>query len=123
MTDAGSTQDNLILPAPPVGGLPISQDWLDILKLVRNRTIPIIMPSGKNILVDTMFKIIIACGKSSADLAAESALSLPLMPIWLGTQQKIMSFLAKFKKTNFRIPDRETRMNGRNRRMNRRSTV
>ena len=27
MTDAGTTQDNFILPAPPVGGLPISQDW------------------------------------------------------------------------------------------------
>ena len=26
MTDAGTTQDNFILPAPPVGGLPISQD-------------------------------------------------------------------------------------------------
>ena len=29
MTDAGTTQDNFILPAPPVEGLPISQDWLD----------------------------------------------------------------------------------------------
>ena len=29
MTDAGTTQDYFILPAPPVGGLPISQDWLD----------------------------------------------------------------------------------------------
>ena len=93
MTDAGRTQVNFILPAPPVGGLPISHDWLDRMKLVRNRTIPTILPSGKNILVDTMFKIIIgtpslACGKSSADLAAESVLSLPLMPVWLGTQQK-----------------------------------
>ena len=59
MTDAGMTQDNFILPAPPVGGLPISQDWLDRMKLVRNCTIPIILPSGKNILADTMFKIII----------------------------------------------------------------
>ena len=56
---AGTTQDNFILPAPPVGRLPISQDWLDRMKLLRNRTIPIILPSGKNILVDTMFKIII----------------------------------------------------------------
>ena len=32
MTDAGTTQDNFILPAPPVGGLPISQDWLDRMK-------------------------------------------------------------------------------------------
>ena len=59
MTDAGTTQDYFILPAPPVGGLPISQDWLDKMKLVRNRTIPVILPSGKDILVDTMFKIII----------------------------------------------------------------
>ena len=56
MTDAGTTQDYFILPAPPVGGLPISQDWLDRMKLVRDRTI---LPSGKDILVDTMFKIII----------------------------------------------------------------
>ena len=29
MTDAGTTPDDFILPAPPVvGGLPISQDWL-----------------------------------------------------------------------------------------------
>ena len=48
-----------ILHALPVGGLPISQDWLDRLKLVRNRTIQIILPSVKNILVDAMFKIII----------------------------------------------------------------
>ena len=33
MTDAGTTQDYFILPAPPVGGLPISQDWLDRMKL------------------------------------------------------------------------------------------
>ena len=59
MTDAGTTQDNFILPAPPVGGLPISQDWLDIMKFVRDRTIPIILPSGKNILADTMYKITI----------------------------------------------------------------
>ena len=35
---AGTTQDYFILPAPPVGGLPISQDWLDRMKLVCNRT-------------------------------------------------------------------------------------
>ena len=54
MTDADTTQDNFILPAPPVGGLPISQNWLDRLKIVRDLTITIILPSGKN-----MFKIII----------------------------------------------------------------
>ena len=59
MTDAGTTQDNFILPAPPVGGLPISQDWLDRIKLVHDRTVPIILPSGKNILADTMLKITI----------------------------------------------------------------
>ena len=89
MTDAGTTQDYFILPAPPVGGLPLSQDWLDRMKLVRDRTIPVILPSGKDILVDTMFKI---QGKSKADLAAESAFSLPLMPVWLGTQQKTVFF-------------------------------
>ena len=57
MVDAGTTQDNFILPAPPVGGLPISPDWLDRMKLVCNRTIPIILPSGKNMLADTVFKI------------------------------------------------------------------
>ena len=87
MTDAGTTQDNFILPAPPVGGLPISQDWLDRMKLVYNRSVPIILPSGK----------------SKTDLAAESAFSLPLMPTWLCTQHKIMFLLAIFKKTHFRI--------------------
>ena len=52
MTDADTTQDNFILPALPVGGLPISQDRLDRMKLVRNHTIPIILPSGKNILIE-----------------------------------------------------------------------
>ena len=52
MTDAGTTQDYFILPAPPVGGLPISQDWLDRMKLVHDRTVPIILPSGEDILVD-----------------------------------------------------------------------
>ena len=50
MTDAGTTQDNFILPEPPVGGLPISQDWLNRMKLVQDRTVPIILPSGKDIL-------------------------------------------------------------------------
>ena len=49
MTDAGTTQDNVILPAPPVGGLPISHDWLDRMKLVRNRIILFTLPSGKKI--------------------------------------------------------------------------
>ena len=40
----------------------------------------------------------LAWGNSSADLAAESAFSLPLIPVWLGTQQKIMSLLSTFKK-------------------------
>ena len=37
MTDAGMTQDNFILPAPPVGGLPISQEWLDRMSLVHDK--------------------------------------------------------------------------------------
>ena len=59
MTDAGTTQDNFILPAPPVVGLPLSQDWLVRMKLVHDRTVPIILPSGEDILVDAMFKIIV----------------------------------------------------------------
>ena len=54
---ADTTQDNLILPVPPKGRLPIPHDWLDKINLVRSRIIPIILPSGKNILADTMFKI------------------------------------------------------------------
>ena len=50
MTDAGTTQDNFMLLALPVEGLPISQDRM---KLVRDRNVPIILPSGKhNILAD-----------------------------------------------------------------------
>ena len=52
VSNAGTTQDNFILPAPPVGGLPISQDWLGRMKLVHDRTVPIILPSGKDILAD-----------------------------------------------------------------------
>ena len=33
----------------------------------------------------------------------QSAFSLPLVPTWLGTQQKVMSLLAKLKNTHFRI--------------------
>ena len=93
MTDAGTTQYNFVLPAPPVGGLPISQDWLDRMKLVRNRTIPIILPNGKNILVR---------GKSNADLTAKSAFSLPLMPVWLDTQQKTLSYHCVSESQNIR---------------------
>ena len=97
MTDAGTTQDNFILPAPPVGGLPISQDWLDRMKLVHDCTVPIILPSRKNILVDTMFKIIIGytnLGMWQIQCRLGSRVCPFITPIWLGTQQKIMSFLA-----------------------------
>ena len=57
MPDAGTTQDNFILPAPPVGGLPLSHNWLDSMQRVRNQTIPITLTTGNNILSDTMFKI------------------------------------------------------------------
>ena len=49
MADKGTTQNKCILPAPPVGGLPISQDRLDRMKLVRDRIIPIIVRSEKDI--------------------------------------------------------------------------
>ena len=37
MTNADTTQDNFILPAPLVGGLPIFQDWLDRNNLIEGR--------------------------------------------------------------------------------------
>ena len=96
MTDAGTTQTNFNLPALPVGCLPISQDWLDRMKLVRNFTIPINLPSGNNILVNMLFKINI--GYTNLDtrqiqsrLGSRVCLFIALMPIQLGTQQKIMS--------------------------------
>ena len=72
---AGPAQNYFIFLVLPVGGLPISQDRLDRMKLVHDRTIPIILPSGKNILVNMVFKISVlgTRGKSKADLAAESA--------------------------------------------------
>ena len=48
MTDADTTQDYVILPALPVGGLPISEDKLERMKLASDRTIPIVLSSGKN---------------------------------------------------------------------------
>ena len=57
--------DHSILPAPPVGGLPISQDWLDRMKLVHDRIVPIILPSGKNILVYTMCRTLTEYIKSN----------------------------------------------------------
>ena len=86
MTDAGTTQNNFILPALPVGGLPISQDWLDRMKLVRDRISPVIL----NILADTMFKISIG----HTNLGREAT------PV---PNKKIISLLAKFKQTRIRI--------------------
>ena len=56
MTYAGTAQD-YILPALPVEGLPIFQDRLNIMELVRDRTISIMLLIGKNILVNMLFKI------------------------------------------------------------------
>ena len=75
MTDAGTTQDNFILPVPPVGGLPISQDWLNTMKLIRNCTIPIILPCGKNILVDTMFKMTYYNGRKEGNVLFNDTLN------------------------------------------------
>ena len=107
MTNAGMAQNNFILPAPPVRGLPISQDWLDRMKIVRDCTIPIILSCRKITLDDYMFKIGIRYtnldttrGNSRKDLEAESAFLLPLMPIWLVTQPNtIISLFSKFKDT------------------------
>ena len=68
MADSCTTQYYFTLPAPPVGGLPISHAWRDRVKLVSNRTIPIVLPSGTNILADTMLKISI--GHTNVDIEA-----------------------------------------------------
>ena len=100
MTDVGTTQDNFILPAPPVGGLPTSQDRLDKMKLVYDCTIPVILPSGKNILVNMLFKISIGyTNLNTMQIQSRLGSRVYLMPIWLGTQRKIMSLLAQIKKT------------------------
>ena len=65
VTNAVTTQNNFILPAPPVRGLSISQDLHDRMKLNRNHTIPFILPNGNNMLADTMFKLSI--GYTSPD--------------------------------------------------------
>ena len=59
VTEAGTTQDNFIHLAPPVRGLPISQGQIHGMKRIRNRTIPITFRSGKNMLLNVMFKTII----------------------------------------------------------------
>ena len=106
MTDAGMTQDNFILPAVPVRGLPIFYDWLDTMKFVRNCTIPIILPSRMNILADIMFKLSI--GNTNLDtrqikITLDSRFCLFIIPNAMGTHKKIMFILAKVKKTHFRI--------------------
>ena len=105
----GTTQGNFTLPAPPVRGLPISQDWLDRMKHVRNSTIPIILPSGMNILVDTMFKIIIGytnLGMRQTQCRPGSRVCPFITPNanMAGYPTKNNVFvLAKLKKTHFRI--------------------
>ena len=108
MADTGTTQNNFILHAPPVIGLPISQDWLNRMKVIRDRTIPIILPSGKDILADEIFKISVGytnLGTRQIQGRLGSLICLFVTPDakWLGTEQKIMSLLAVFKKTHFRI--------------------
>ena len=103
-TDTGTIQDKFILPAPPVRGLPISQDWLDKIKLVRSLTIPMILTSGKNILADAMFEIIIG----STYLGMRQIQSRPGSPFitpnanMAGYPTQIMCFLATFKNTHSR---------------------
>ena len=89
MTDESMTQDNFILPALPLGRLPISQDRLDRMKLVRNCTIPVTLSSGKNVLVNMLFKISIGyinldMSQIHGTLGRKVCLFIALMPIWLG---------------------------------------
>ena len=107
MTDAGTTQDNLVLPAMPVGGLPISQDRLDRTKLVRDRTNPINLPCGKNILADMVFKINRECTNLDTrqiQSILDSRVCLFIAPNGNMAGYPIKKYLlAKFKKTHFRI--------------------
>ena len=103
----GTTQDDSILPAPPVGRLPISQDRLDRVKLVCDSISQIILPSGKNILADVMFKIIIGCSnlgtrQIQSRLGSKVCLFIALMPVWLSTHKK-SSFYWQNLKRHFRI--------------------
>ena len=103
MTDASTTQDNFILPAPPVGGLPISQDWLDRMKLIQDRTVPIILPSGKDILVDAMFKIItwytnLGTRQLQGRLGSRICLFIALNAIMAGYPTKNNVFFGNIKK-------------------------
>ena len=61
-SDDPSHHERTLLPRsyislPPVGRLPLSQDSLDRMNLVRYRAIPIILPSGKNTLGIMVFKV------------------------------------------------------------------
>ena len=109
MTDAGTTQDNFILPAPPVGGLPTSQDWLDRMKLVHDRTVPIILPSGKYILVDTMFKITIGytnfgTRQIQCRLGSKECLFIALNASMAGYPTENNVFFGKIKRDTFVSP-------------------
>ena len=108
MTDAGRTQDNFILSSLPVVGLLLSKYLLDKMKLVCDHTIPIILTSGNNILVNMAFKISVwytnfDTRKIQSRLGNNvCCLFIALKPIYLGTRQ-IISLLAKVKKPNFSI--------------------
>ena len=78
MTNEGKMQNNFTLLSPPVRELAISQDRLDRMNLVCNRTIHIILPSRKKILADLMFKTTptLIWSKFRADLVVESVFSI-----------------------------------------------
>ena len=97
MTEAG----NLILPALPVRGVRIVQDWPDRMKLVRNRTIPITLHCGKNILDNMVFKISI--GYTNLDtrqiqsrLGSRSKLYITHMPKLKEVMAAPLTFLSGF---------------------------
>ena len=108
MNDLSTTKDNFILPAPPVGGLPIPQYQLARMKLVRDRTIPITLPSGKNILSDTMFKISVGYTKLGmreiqGRLGSRVCLLVTSNTNMAGYPTKNNVLLSNCTKTHFRI--------------------
>ena len=89
MTDAGTTQRLFlkICPEPPVEGLPISQDRLDGMKLVRNRSRPLNLPSGKDILADRISKMYNNIDtKQTRSVSASISFGMGFIP-WLPTNR------------------------------------
>ena len=75
---------------------PFSQSGLDLEELIINAIIPALLSFCNKEPIYLCFKsvygmLVLSGLRSKADFAAESALSLPLTPMWLGIQDMIIS--------------------------------